>query len=45
MKETLLNKATFWQKKYKQIDFNPKQIFAYSNSKKDTLFSLSFFYQ
>ncbi|MAI76110.1 MAG: hypothetical protein CBC25_02780 [Pelagibacteraceae bacterium TMED65] len=43
MKETLLNKATFWQKKYKQIDFNPKQIFAYSNSKKDTLFSLSFF--
>ncbi len=38
-----LEKTRFWQVKYKQNDYNPKLIFKDSKSKKDILFSLSFF--
>ena len=38
-----LAKAKFWQTKYSQKDYNPKLIFNDSKSKKDILFSLSFF--
>ena len=35
--------AQNWHLKYKPSDFNPKLIFNNSNSKKEILFSLSFF--
>ena len=38
-----LEQAKFWQNKYSQKDYNPKLIFNDSKSKKDVLFSLSFF--
>ena len=37
------DKAKFWQNKYRQKNYNPKSIFNDSKSKKDILFSLSFF--
>ena len=36
--------AKLWQIKYSQKDYNPKLIFNDSKSKKDILFSLSFFF-
>ena len=38
-----LKEAKFWQAKYQRKDYNPKLIFNDSKSKKDILFSLSFF--
>ena len=38
-----LEKAKLWQNKYSQKDYNPKLIFNDSKSKRDILFSLSFF--
>jgi len=43
MTKTYLEEAKLWQAKYRQKDYNPKLIFRDSQSKKDTLFSLSFF--
>ena len=43
MKEELLNKAKLWQVEYKRHDYKPKYIFKNSESKIETLFSLSFF--
>ena len=43
MKEELLNKAKLWQVEYKRHDYNPKYIFKNSETKIETLFSLSFF--
>ena len=37
------DKAKFWQNKYREKNYNPKLIFSDSKSKKDILFSLSFF--
>ena len=43
MDQMQLEEAKFWQAKYQQKDYNPKLIFKDSKSKKDVLFSLSFF--
>ena len=43
MTKTHLEEVKYWQEKYRQKDYNPKLIFKDSKSKKDILFSLSFF--
>ncbi len=43
MKDEYPEKVKLWQARYKPFDYNPKLIFANSKTKKDVLFSLSFF--
>ena len=43
MTKLITEKAKLWQLKYKSIDYNPKSVFSNAKSKKDVLFSLSFF--
>ena len=43
IKKKHFEEAKLWQLKYSQKDYNPKLIFNDSKSKKDILFSLSFF--